>query len=79
MPVVPLVQWIGRPTTMFCVPTHLQRLFEHWDAVGVPDLSSFRLDAHAGAPCPPSVKRRLVELFPAVSYTHLTLPTILLV
>ena len=25
-----------RPTTMFCVPTHLQRLFDHWDAVGVP-------------------------------------------
>ncbi len=50
---------------MFCVPTHLQRLFAHWDAVGVPDLSSFRLVAHAGAPCPPSVKQRLVELFPA--------------
>lgn len=53
-----------RPTTMFCVPTHLQRLFAHWDEVGVPDLSSFRLVAHAGAPCPPAVKHRLVELFP---------------
>lgn len=53
-----------RPTTMFCVPTHLQRLFAHWDAVGVPDLSSFRLVAHAGAPCPETVKRRLIELFP---------------
>ncbi|WP_139980953.1 class I adenylate-forming enzyme family protein [Nocardioides litoris] len=53
-----------RPTTMFCVPTHLQRLFAHWDAVGVPDLSSYRLVAHAGAPCPTDVKRRLVELFP---------------
>jgi long-chain acyl-CoA synthetase len=53
-----------RPTTMFCVPTHLQRLFAHWDEVGAPDLSSFRLVAHAGAPCPPAVKRRLVELFP---------------
>ncbi|WP_307828117.1 AMP-binding protein [Nocardioides sp. SYSU D00038] len=53
-----------RPTTMFCVPTHLQRLFAHWDEVGVPDLSSFRLVAHAGAPCPAPVKRRLVELFP---------------
>ncbi len=49
---------------MFCVPTHLQRLFAHWDQAGVPDLSSFRLVAHAGAPCPPAVKRRLVELFP---------------
>jgi long-chain acyl-CoA synthetase len=56
-----------RPTTMFCVPTHLQRLFAYWDAVGVPDLSSFRLVAHAGAPCPVAVKRRLVELFPAGS------------
>ena len=53
-----------RPTTMFCVPTHLQRLFAHWDEAGVPDLSSFRLVAHAGAPCPERVKRRLVELFP---------------
>jgi long-chain acyl-CoA synthetase len=53
-----------RPTSMFCVPTHLQRLFAHWDAVGTPDLSSFRLVAHAGAPCPDAVKRRLVATFP---------------
>jgi long-chain acyl-CoA synthetase len=54
-----------RPTSMFCVPTHLQRLFAHWErSGGHPDLSSFRLVAHAGAPCPPAVKRRLVELFP---------------
>jgi len=56
-----------RPTSMFCVPTHLQRLFAHWDEVGVPDLSSFRLVAHAGAPCPVEVKHRLIELFPAGS------------
>jgi long-chain acyl-CoA synthetase len=56
-----------KPTSMFCVPTHLQRLFAHWDEVGVPDLSSFRLVAHAGAACPPAVKQRLVELFPAGS------------
>lgn len=53
-----------RPTSMFCVPAHLQRLFAHWDEVGTPDLTSFRLVAHAGAPCPEHVKRRLVELFP---------------
>ena len=53
-----------RPTTMFCVPAHLQRLFVHWDQVGAPDLSSFRLVAHAGAPCPPALKRRLIEVFP---------------
>lgn len=56
-----------RPTTMFVVPTHLQRLFAHWDEVGVPDLSSFRLVAHAGAPCPTPVKERLLELFPSRS------------
>ncbi len=61
-----------RPTTMFCVPTHLQRLFAHWDAAsssggGAPDLSCFRLVAHAGAPCPDPVKRRLIAEFPAGS------------
>ena len=44
---------------MFCVPAHLQRLFAHWDAAGGPDLSGFRLVAHAGAPCPTALKRRL--------------------
>ncbi|GAB3859213.1 acyl-CoA synthetase [Nocardioides maradonensis] len=53
-----------RPTTMFCVPTHLQRLFAHWDEHGWPDLTSYRLVAHAGAPCPTDVKRRLIEAFP---------------
>jgi long-chain acyl-CoA synthetase len=56
-----------RPTTMFCVPTHLQRLFAHWEAHGLPDLSCFRLVAHAGAACPDPLKRRLIELFPAGS------------
>lgn len=56
-----------QPTTMFCVPTHLQRLFAHWDDTGWPDLSSFRLVAHAGAPCPTSIKNRLIETFPAGS------------
>ena len=56
-----------RPTTMFCVPAHLQRLFAHWDRHGWPDLSCFRLVAHAGAPCPPALKRRLIEAFPAGS------------
>ena len=56
-----------RPTTMFCVPAHLQRLFAHWDVVGVPDLSCFRLVAHAGAACPPAVKQRIIETFPSES------------
>lgn len=53
-----------RPTTMFCVPAHLQRLFDHWADEGWPDLSCFRLVAHAGAPCPDPLKRRLIEAFP---------------
>jgi long-chain acyl-CoA synthetase len=56
-----------RPTTMFCVPVHLQRLFAHWDVVGVPDLNCFRLVAHAGAACPPAIKHRLIETFPSES------------
>lgn len=56
-----------RPTTMFCVPAHLQRLFAFWDATRWPDLTSFRLVAHAGAPCPDHLKRRLIEAFPAGS------------
>lgn len=53
-----------RPTTMFCVPAHLQRLFAHLDETGsTPDVSSFRLVAHAGAPCPEPVRRRLHALF----------------
>jgi long-chain acyl-CoA synthetase len=58
---------VERPTTMFCVPTHLQRLFAHWDEHGTPNLSCFRLVAHAGAACPPTLKRRLVDAFPAGS------------
>jgi long-chain acyl-CoA synthetase len=53
-----------RPTTMFCVPTHLQRLLDHWDTHALPDLSCFRLVAHAGAPCPDPLKRRIIEVFP---------------
>ncbi|MCK5890694.1 AMP-binding protein [Aeromicrobium sp.] len=48
-----------RPTTMFCVPAHLQRLFAHADELGerLPT-DSFRLVAHAGAPCPTPVRLR---------------------
>jgi long-chain acyl-CoA synthetase len=53
-----------RPTSAFCVPTHLQRLFAHWDVVGAPDLSCFRLLAHAGAACPPDLMRRVLAAFP---------------
>jgi long-chain acyl-CoA synthetase len=42
----------------FMVPTHLQRLL----AVGA-DVSGIQLLAHAGAPCPPALKRALFDAF----------------
>jgi long-chain acyl-CoA synthetase len=50
------------PTTAFMAPAHVQRLFDD-GPVGL-DLGSFRLLAHAGAPCPPSLKLQLLERFP---------------
>jgi long-chain acyl-CoA synthetase len=53
-----------RPTTMFCVPAHHQRLFAWMDETGAEiDAMSFRLVAHAGAPCPDAVRRRAHQLF----------------
>jgi long-chain acyl-CoA synthetase len=49
-----------RPTTMFCVPAHLQRILASDTR---PNVSTFRLVAHAGAPCPPQVRRGAYELF----------------
>jgi long-chain acyl-CoA synthetase len=49
-----------RPTTTFMVPAHLQRLFALGD---LPSLLSFRLLAHAGAPCPEPLKRRTIDAF----------------
>jgi acyl-CoA synthetase (AMP-forming)/AMP-acid ligase II len=49
-----------RPTTTFCVPTHLQRLLGHGDV----DWSSFRMLAHAGAPCPPPLKEAVIAALP---------------
>lgn len=47
------------PTTMFCVPAHLQRLFAWLDDMKTQlEPSSFRLVAHAGAACPEPVRRR---------------------
>ncbi|MGY2129742.1 class I adenylate-forming enzyme family protein [Blastococcus sp. SYSU DS0617] len=49
-----------RPTTTFCVPTHLQRLTARDDV----DWSSFRRLVHAGAPCPEPLKRAVLEALP---------------
>jgi acyl-CoA synthetase (AMP-forming)/AMP-acid ligase II len=46
-----------RPTTSFLVPTHLQRILQSPDLADDETFDSLRLLAHAGAPCPPSVKR----------------------
>ena len=54
----------SRPTTTFGVPTHLRRLLEARPPV---DWSSFRLIAHAGAPCPEPVKRAVLDAAPAGS------------
>lgn len=52
------------PTTMFCVPAHLQRLFAWQDETATTlDTSSFRLIAHAGAPCPDPIRLRAHEQF----------------
>jgi long-chain acyl-CoA synthetase len=52
------------PTTMFCVPAHLQRLFAWQDETGdARDLATFRLVAHAGAPCPDAIRRRAHDTF----------------
>jgi acyl-CoA synthetase (AMP-forming)/AMP-acid ligase II len=50
------------PTTTFVAPAHLQRLFA---AGELPSLASFRLVAHAGAPCPDALKREALRRFPA--------------
>jgi acyl-CoA synthetase (AMP-forming)/AMP-acid ligase II len=47
--------------TGFMVPAHLQRLLASPQPI---DLSSFRLLAHAGAPCPEPVKRAALAAFP---------------
>ncbi len=46
-----------RPTTTFLVPTHLQRILQQPDLGPDEQFDSLRLLAHAGAPCPESVKR----------------------
>jgi long-chain acyl-CoA synthetase len=51
-----------RPTTAFMAPSHMQRLFAGEQRK--PDLRSFRLVAHAGEPCPASLKERALEAFP---------------
>ncbi|MFA9428746.1 class I adenylate-forming enzyme family protein [Egicoccus sp. AB-alg2] len=55
-----------RPTSLFCVPTHLHRLLADSDDPRE-DLASLRLLAHAGAPCPVPLKERVLDAAPAGS------------
>jgi long-chain acyl-CoA synthetase len=50
-----------RPTTAFLVPTHLQRMLQSPDLTDDDTFDSLRLLAHAGAPCPETVKRAVME------------------
>jgi len=50
-----------RPTTAFLVPTHLQRILQCDDLDADEVFDSLRLVAHAGAPCPESLKRATME------------------
>jgi long-chain acyl-CoA synthetase len=52
-----------RPTTAFVAPVHLRRLCALGD--DLPPLASFRLVAHAGAPCAHSLKRWALDAFPS--------------
>jgi long-chain acyl-CoA synthetase len=52
-----------RPTSLFCVPTHLHRLLGH-PHLAADDLASLDLLAHAGAPCPIPLKQRLLAIAP---------------
>lgn len=55
-----------RVTTTGMVPAHFIRILELPPAVRARyDLSSVRRVMHAAAPCPPEVKRRIMEVFPA--------------
>ena len=53
-----------RVTWSFMVPIHFIRLLALPDEQRARDLSSVRRILHAGAPCPPEVKRAALALFP---------------
>ncbi len=53
-----------RPSTAFLVPTHLQRILQCPGLGAAERFDSLRLLAHAGAPCPESVKRATMARVP---------------
>ena len=62
----------NRVTTTFLTPAHFIRLLELPAKVWASyDTSSLRHVLHAGAPCPPSVKARIIEALPATEIWEL--------
>jgi len=61
-----------RVTTSFLTPAHFIRILEvaEGERAGY-DLSSLRLVIHGGAPCPPTVKWRIIEALPATEVWEL--------
>ena len=57
-------------TQAFIVPTMLQRIIEHADAHGLPDLSNLRALAYGGGKMPLSIIERAMELMPQVNFTN---------
>lgn len=58
-------------TTAFMVPTHFSRILQLDPAVRARhDLGSLRLVLHSAAPCPPAVKRGIMEVFPPGTVTE---------
>jgi len=53
-----------RVTTAAMVPAHFIRILEAVGAGARHDLASIRKILHAAAPCPPDVKRRMIDLLP---------------
>ena len=61
-----------RVTTTFLTPAHFIRILELPDEVRSRyDVSSLRLIIHGGAPCPPPVKRRIIDALPATEVWEL--------
>ena len=60
-----------RVTNSFMVPTHFARILQLDDAERrCRDLSSLRLVLHSAAPCPPHVKRGIMQVFPPGAVTE---------
>ena len=61
-----------RITTSHMVPTHFHRMLQLSESVRAQyDLSSLEMIAHAGAACPPEIKREMLEWFGPIIWEYL--------